>query len=49
MSDYDEALARALAYTDETGLSDGTDRPTNNADTALHDTLNRYLTNNDNG
>lgn len=26
-SDYDEALARAMSYSDEVGLSDGTDRP----------------------
>ena len=32
--DYAAALARALAYTDEVGLSDGTDRPTDDADEA---------------
>lgn len=26
-NDYDEALARAMSYSDEVGLSDGTDRP----------------------
>lgn len=26
-TDYTDALARALAYTDDIGLSDGTDRP----------------------
>lgn len=31
MSDYDDALARALAYTDDVGLSDGTDRPATDA------------------
>jgi hypothetical protein len=29
--DYSEALARALAYTVEVGLSDGTDRPARTA------------------
>lgn len=27
MNDYTDALARAAAYTDAVGLSDGTDRP----------------------
>lgn len=27
LSDYDEALARAMSYSDEVGLSDGSDRP----------------------
>lgn len=33
-TEYAEALARAAAYTDAVGLSDGTDRPATTADEA---------------
>ena len=47
---YDDAVARALAYDDAVGLSDGTDRPATEAtevlagldDDGLEDLLDRY-------
>lgn len=32
MSDYDDAMRRALGYSDDVGLSDGTDRPATSVD-----------------
>ena len=37
MTTYADALARALAATDEVGLSDGTDRPATSADDVTDD------------
>lgn len=42
-SDYDDALRRALAYTDDVGLSDGTDRPTDSADDVIDDAIRHEL------